>query len=92
MKTLNYIQKIYPNSQLLWISQIYFSNSGWTLFEKDVLFFSFNSVTTKHFDKILKAMLLNDEMKIESIIFSINNNNNITVYSDYTTKEILNIL
>jgi hypothetical protein len=92
MKSLNYIQKLYPNCQLLGISQIYFSNSGWTLFEKDILFFSFNSVTSKHFDKVLKAMLLNDEMKIESISFAINNNNNITVFSDYTTKELLNIL
>jgi hypothetical protein len=92
MKTLNYIQKLYPNSQLLGISQIYFSNSGWTLFEKDILFFSFNSVTTKHFDKVLKSMLLNDEMKIQTISFAINNNYNTIIYSDYTTKELLNIL
>lgn len=92
MKTLNYIQKLYPNSELLGISQIYFSNSGWTLFEKDVLFFSFNTVTTKHFDKVLKSMLLNEEMKIETISFSILTNNDTIVYSDYTTKELLSIV
>jgi hypothetical protein len=92
MKTLNYIQKLYPNCELLGISQIYFSNSGWTLFEKDVLFFSFNTVTTKHFDKVLKSMLLNDEMKIETISFSILTNNDTIVYSDYTTKELLSIV
>ena len=91
MKTLNYIQKLYPNCELLGISQIYFSNSGWTLFEKDVLFFSFNTVTTKHFDKVLKAMLLNEEMKIETISFVITDNEN-TIYSDYKTKELLNVL
>jgi hypothetical protein len=92
MKTLNYIQKLYPNCELLGISQIYFSNSGWTLFEKDVLFFSFNTVTTKHFDKVIKSMLLNDEMKIETISFSILTNNDTIVYSDYTTKELLSIV
>ena len=91
MKTLNYIQKLYPNCELLGISQIYFSNSGWTLFKKDVLFFSFNTVTTKHFDKVLKAMLLNEEMKIETISFVITDNEN-TIYSDYKTKELLNVL
>ena len=37
-------------------------------------------------------MLLNEEMKIETISFAINNNNDTIVFSDYTKKELLNIL
>lgn len=92
MKTLKYIQKLYPNCQILGISQVFYVNIGWTIFEKNVLFFPYNSVNEKHFDKVLKALISNDEMKITTINFSLLSKDGEIIYTDYSTKEFLNIL
>lgn len=91
MKTLKHIQILYPNCQILGISQIFYVNSGWTIFEKGILFFSYNSVNEKHFDKIIKALISNEEMKVTTINFVILTKDGI-IYTDYSSKELLNIL
>jgi len=92
MKTLKKLQILYPNCQILGISQIFYVNSGWTIFEKNILFFAYNSVNEKHFDKIIKALLSNEEMKVTTINFAILTKDAETLYSDYSSKELLNIL
>ena len=92
MKTLKYIQKLYPNCQILGISQVFYVNSGWTIFEKGILFFTYNSVNEKHFDKIIKSLISNEEMQITSINFNIISKDGENIYCDYSAKELLNIL
>lgn len=92
MKTLNYINRLYPNCQILGISQIFYVNSGWTIFEKNILFFAYNSVNEKHFDKIIKVLLSNEEMEVTFINFAILTKDGESIYSDYSAKELLNIL
>ena len=91
MKTLRLLQKLYPKCQLLGIYNVFFQNSGWTITEKNTLFFSYQNVTPNYFDKILKTILSNEELFIETVCFEISDNGLIR-YVDYSRNEILKSL
>ena len=91
MKTLRLIQTTYKNCELLGIYNVFFQNSGWTITERNSLFFSYKNVTYFHFDKILKTILLNEELFIETVCFEILDGKKVR-YIDYTRNELLKVL